>query len=141
MNVAHILLVEDNEGDILLTQEAFQERKIVNKLSVVKNGGDAIDFLFRQGAFKDVERPDLVLLDLNLPVKDGIEVLKVIKTREETQKIPIIMLTTSSSQKDIDRAYFHHANSYITKPLDLEEFMDAILKIEEFWVQLIKLPS
>ncbi|MEH6679181.1 MAG: response regulator [Sediminicola sp.] len=141
MDIAHILLVEDNEGDILLTQEAFRERKIVNKLSVVRNGGDAVDFLFKEGQFAEAERPDLILLDLNLPVKSGIEVLQMLKSRKETRKIPIIVLTTSSSQKDIDKAYFHHANSYITKPLDLEEFMQAIFKIEEFWIQLIKHPE
>lgn len=139
MKPVHILLVEDNDGDILLTKEAFEEGRILTKLSVVKNGGDAVDFLFQRGAFENVERPDLILLDINLPVKSGHEVLELIKSNEQTRKIPIIILTTSSLQKDINQAYNNYANSYVTKPLDMEEFVQAIMKIEEFWLELVKL--
>jgi CheY-like chemotaxis protein len=139
MKKMHILLVEDNEGDILLTTEAFEESKIPTQLSVVKNGEEALNFLFKRGKFENVERPDLVLLDINLPIKNGHEVLKEIKSNNETRTIPIIMLTTSDSQKDINLAYFNYANSYITKPLDMEEFLEAIQKIEEFWLDLVKL--
>jgi len=139
MKKMHILLVEDNEGDILLITEAFEESKIPTQLSVVKNGEEALNFLFKRGKFENVERPDLVLLDINLPIKNGHEVLKEIKSNNETRTIPIIMLTTSDSQKDINLAYFNYANSYITKPLDMEEFLEAIQKIEEFWLDLVKL--
>lgn len=139
MKKMHILLVEDNEGDILLNTEAFEESKIPTQLSVVKNGEEALNFLFKRGKFETVERPDLVLLDINLPIKNGHEVLKEIKSNNETRTIPIIMLTTSDSQKDINLAYFNYANSYITKPLDMEEFLEAIQKIEEFWLDLVKL--
>jgi CheY-like chemotaxis protein len=141
MSKIHILLVEDNEGDILLTREAFAERKVISKLSVVKNGGDAVDFLLKRNGFENEEKPDLVLLDINLPVKSGIEVLKIIKENPDTKKIPVIMLTTSSSQKDINLAYQYHANSYITKPMDMDEFIKAIMKIEDFWFQLVKLST
>ncbi len=139
MSNAHILLVEDNDGDILLTKEAFDERKIIQKISVVRNGEDAIDFLLKQGKFKDAERPDLILLDINLPTRNGHEVLVIIKSHEHLRKIPTIMLTTSASKKDIENAYYNHANSYILKPLEMEEFMTAIRKIEEFWLNLSQL--
>ena len=140
MKDLHILLVEDNEGDILLTREAFEERKIITKLSVVKNGRDALAFIFKEGPFADVETPDLILLDINLPIKNGLEVLHEVKSREETREIPIIMLTTSSSEKDISKAYQGYANSYITKPLEMRDFLNAVLQIEEYWLRLIKLP-
>lgn len=136
----HILLVEDNEGDILLTREAFEERRIVSKLSVVKNGEDAIDFVMKQGKYADAESPDLILLDLNLPMKNGHEVLEEIKSHPIHRRIPIIMLTTSEAQRDINKAYERHVNSFVTKPLDMEEFLDAIIRIEDFWFELIKLP-
>ena len=139
MNKVHILLVEDNEGDILLTQEAFEERKIVNKLSVVKNGKDALDFVYKRAKFTQVNRPDIILLDINIPIKSGLEVLKDLKSNESTKSIPIIMLTTSTSQKDIDDAYKNYANSYISKPLDMIDFLEVILKIEDFWLKLVKL--
>lgn len=141
MNDVHILLVEDNEGDILLTREAFDERKIINKFSVAKNGREAVDFLFKRGAYSGAETPDLVLLDINLPVKSGLEVLREIKSSAETAEIPVIMLTTSSRDKDISQAYKNHANSYITKPLEMREFLNAVLKIEEYWLRLVKLPQ
>lgn len=140
MNDLHILLVEDNEGDILLTREAFEERKIITKLSVVKNGKDAVDFIFKVGRFADAESPDLILLDINLPLKSGLEVLREVKGNEDTREIPIIMLTTSSADKDISSAYQGHANSYITKPLEMRDFLDAVLQIEKYWLKLIKLP-
>lgn len=141
MKTAHILLVEDNPGDILLTTEALNEKKFINKVSVVKNGVEALDFIFKRGAFKTAETPDLVLLDINLPLKNGHEVLAEIKTREETQKIPVIVLTTSSDRRDIEKAYEQHVNCFITKPIDITEFIEAIAKIEAFWIQLVKLPT
>lgn len=139
MKTVHILLVEDNEGDILLTLDAFEESKVKTTISVVKNGKDALDFLYQRGDFSNQNRPDLILLDINLPVFDGHDVLKSIKTDPSLKKIPVIMLTTSSTQKDIHKAYDNYANSYVTKPLDMDEFIKAILKIEEFWLQLSKL--
>ncbi|MDO8965009.1 response regulator [Algoriphagus sp.] len=139
MKTAHILLVEDNEGDIILTLDAFEESKIKTNISVVKNGQEALDFLFRRGEYTEVEKPDLVLLDINIPIFNGHEVLRQIKTTDFLKKIPVIMLTTSSSQKDVNQAYENHSNSYVKKPLDMDEFLEAILKIEEFWLQLSKL--
>ncbi|NEN22148.1 response regulator [Cryomorpha ignava] len=136
MNIAHILLVEDNEGDILLTLEAFEECKVKTEISVVKNGQEALDFLFKRGAFTEVKKPDLILLDINLPIYNGHEVLQQIKASKGLKKIPVIMLTTSSSQKDIDDAYSNHCNSYVIKPIAISEFLNAILKIEEFWLEL-----
>lgn len=139
MQPAHILLVEDNEGDIILTLDAFEESKIKTEISVARNGQEALDFLFQRGQFAEALRPDLILLDINIPIYNGHEVLKFIKEDDSIKKIPVIMLTTSSSQKDINMAYENHANSYVKKPLDMEEFLQAILKIEEFWLQLSKL--
>ena len=133
---AHILLVEDNEGDILLTLEAFEECKVKTVISVAKNGQEALDFLFKRGAFINVKKPDLILLDINIPLFNGHEVLRQIKTDAELKKIPVVMLTTSSNQKDINSAYENHCNSYVKKPLDINEFLIAILKIEEFWLQI-----
>ena len=138
---AHILLVEDNEGDILLTLEAFEESKFKTELSVAKNGQEALDFLNKKGAFCNARRPDLILLDINIPVYNGHEVLKRIKTDDLLKKIPVIILTTSANQKDIEKAYENHGNSYVKKPLEMQEFLDAILKIEEFWLQLTTLAS
>lgn len=139
MKPAHILLVEDNEGDIILTLDAFEESKIKTNISVVKNGQEAMDFLFRRGEYTNVEKPDLILLDINIPIFNGHEVLKQIKSDHVLKKIPVIMLTTSSSQKDVNQAYENHSNSYVKKPLDMDDFLEAILKIEEFWLQLSKL--
>ncbi len=138
-NLIHILLVEDNEGDIILTLEAFEECKIKTEISVAKNGQEALDFMFKRGAFTDVKRPDLILLDINLPIFNGHEVLQQIKTDLNLKKIPVIMLTTSSNQKDISEAYEHHCNSYIKKPLDISEFLSLVLKIEEFWLEITTL--
>jgi|SRR5690606_3004929 len=139
MKEVHILLIEDNEGDIVLTLDAFEESKIRTKISVVKNGADALDFLFNKGHYKEEDRPDLILLDINLPVYNGHEVLKIIKEDLSLKKIPVIILTTSASQKDVNRAYENHSNSYVIKPIDMDDFLKAILKIEEFWLQLSKL--
>lgn len=139
MQEAHILLVEDNEGDILLTMDAFEESKLLTKISVVKNGSEALDFLFREGKFKDADRPDLILLDINMPIYNGHEVLKKIKADSSLKKIPVIMLTTSANKKDVHEAYENHVNSYVIKPLEMEDFMEAVLKIEDFWLQLVKL--
>lgn len=136
MKPAHILLVEDNEGDIILTLDAFEESKIKTEISVVRNGQEALDFLFKQGDYKEAKYPNLILLDINIPVFNGHEVLKKIKEDDKLKKIPVIMLTTSSNPKDINQAYQNHSNSYVKKPLDMEEFLQAILKIEEFWLQL-----
>lgn len=141
MKSAHILLVEDNPGDILLTTEALSDRKFINKVSVAKTGVEALDFLFKRGIHKNAETPDLVLLDINLPLKNGHEVLEELKTNELTRKIPIIILSTSSDRRDIDKAYEKHVNCFVTKPLDITEFITAISKIEEFWIQLVKLPD
>lgn len=136
LKVAHILLVEDNEGDILLTLEAFEESRIKTKVSVARNGQEALDILKGHGDHAHAVKPDLILLDINIPIYNGIEVLAEIKRNENLKKIPVIMLTTSSSQNDVEVAYKNHCNSYIRKPLEMEEFMQAIKKIEEFWLQL-----
>ncbi|MFT4855249.1 MAG: CheY-like chemotaxis protein [Algoriphagus sp.] len=140
-NLAHILLVEDNEGDILLTLEAFEECKVKTKISVVRNGQEALDFLFQRREYANVKRPDLILLDINIPIFNGHEVLERIKSDSNLKKIPVIMLTTSSSQKDVDKAYENHCNSYVKKPIEITEFLMTILKIEEFWLELTTLPS
>ncbi|MEX0813462.1 MAG: response regulator [Chitinophagales bacterium] len=132
----HILLVEDNEGDVFLTLEAFEESKVKTEISVAKNGREALDFLYKRGDFAEAKKPDLVLLDINIPIYNGHQVLEQIKTDPNLKKIPVIMLTTSSNQKDIEKAYSNHSNSYVKKPIEMDEFLDAILKIEEFWLQL-----
>tara|TARA_R110002072_G_scaffold251053_1_gene409867 strand:- start:328 stop:756 length:429 start_codon:yes stop_codon:yes gene_type:complete len=136
LDQAHILLVEDNEGDILLTIDAFEESKIKSKISIARNGQEALDFLYKKQKFENAERPDLILLDINMPIFNGHEVLEKIKKDPNLKKIPVIMLTTSSNQNDIDKAYENHVNSYITKPIEINDFLDAILKIEEFWLQI-----
>ncbi|MBC8769370.1 response regulator [Arenibacter sp. BSSL-BM3] len=141
MERVHILLVEDNEGDILLTKEAFEESKIVVDISVVKNGAEALDFLFQRESFLEARRPDLILLDINIPKYDGHFVLKQIKGDKSLKKIPVIILTTSSNNKDINLAFENHTNSYVSKPIDMNDFIKAILKIQEFWFQLSKLPK
>ena len=141
MKGIHILLVEDNEGDILLTTEALEERKIINKISVAKDGKEALDFIFKEGAYKNATTPDLILLDVNLPKKSGHEVLQVIKSDDRTAHIPVIMLTTSSSETDINLSYKHHANCYITKPVEVNDFLEAISGVEDFWLNIVKLPT
>lgn len=136
MRPAHILLVEDNEGDILLTMDAFEESKLKTEVSVARNGQEALDFLHQRGKFTEAKRPDLILLDINIPIYNGHEVLREIKLNDSFKKIPVIMLTTSSNPTDISKAYGNYTNSYVTKPLDMDDFLKAILKIEEFWIQL-----
>ena len=140
MKTIHILLVEDNEGDILLTTEALQEGKIFNKISVVRNGEQAMDFLKKRNEYADAELPNLILLDINMPRQNGHEILKLIKADSNIKHIPIIMLTTSSSEKDIQTAYKNYANCYIIKPVDVNDFINAITKIEDFWVNMAHLP-
>jgi CheY-like chemotaxis protein len=138
MKSINILLVEDNEGDILLTTEAFEESKIVNKVNVIRNGEDAINF------FKEINgkehHPDLILLDINLPKMSGHEVLIYLKNDDKFKSIPVIMLTTSSSERDILLSYNNHVNCYITKPIDVSDFMKAITKIEDFWINIVSIP-
>jgi len=134
-------LVEDNEGDILLTREALEEAKIVNRISVAYDGIEALEFLKKRAPFGDGETPDLILLDINLPRMDGTEVLGIIKNDPDLRRIPVIMLTTSSSEKDILVSYDNHANCYITKPVDLERFMEVVRTIEDFWISIVKLPK
>jgi CheY-like chemotaxis protein len=137
----HILLVEDNEGDILLTREAFEEAKILTNLSVVRDGREAMDFLTMQGKYPGAEMPDMLLLDVNLPKKNGHEVLQFIKGDDALKHIPVIMLTTSSSPKDVNLAYNNFANCFITKPVDVNEFIGVIATIENFWISIVKLPT
>jgi CheY-like chemotaxis protein len=141
MKTIHILLVEDNEGDILLTSEALEEGKITNTISVVTDGEQAMDFLNKAGKHANAETPDLVLLDVNLPKQNGHEVLQRIKTTEELKHIPVIMLTTSSSESDIMRSYKNFANCFITKPVHVVDFMKAIEQLEDFWINIVSLPK
>jgi chemotaxis family two-component system response regulator Rcp1 len=141
MTSIHILLVEDNEGDILLTREAFEEARIIINLSVVRDGKEAMDFLTRQGKYPNAEMPDMLLLDVNLPKRNGHEVLQFIKGDENLKHIPVIILTTSSSPKDINLAYNNYVSCFITKPIDVNEFIRVIATIENFWISIVKLPS
>lgn len=136
-----ILLVEDNPGDVRLIEEALKEGRIHNKLHVVSDGVEAMDFLKRKGRFAGAPIPDLILLDLNLPRKDGREVLKELKSDPVLKVIPVVVLTTSKSDEDVLRSYALHANCYITKPVDLYQFFDVIRSIEDFWLSIVKLPK
>jgi two-component system, chemotaxis family, response regulator Rcp1 len=141
MKDIHILLVEDNEGDIILTQEALTDAKIKNKVSVARDGEEAINNLNKAANDGGTELPDLILLDINLPKIDGKEVLQYIKGNPAFKKIPVVMLTTSSSELDIVDAYNHHANCFITKPVDLNKFFEVVKMIEDFWITIVKLPT
>jgi two-component system, chemotaxis family, response regulator Rcp1 len=136
-----ILLVEDNPGDVRLTIEALKEGKVRNRLSVVCDGVEALAFLHQEGKYADAPRPDVILLDLNLPKKDGRAVLAEIKADPRLKRIPVVVLTTSSSEQDILKTYDLHANCYITKPVDLDQFMEVVKGIENFWLTVVKLPS
>jgi len=136
-----ILLVEDNPGDVRLTQEALKESKVTNNLSVAEDGVEALAFLKREGKYADAPRPDLLLLDLNLPKKDGRELLEEIKVEENLRRIPVVVLTTSKAEEDIIRMYDQHANCYITKPIDFDQFIAVIKSIEDFWLTIVKLPT
>ena len=139
--IIEILLVEDNPGDVRLTREAFNEGRLLNNLNVVNDGVEALAYLRQEGEYASRTRPDLVLLDLNLPRKDGREVLEEIKADEKLRMIPIVVLTTSAAQEDVTRAYGSHANCYITKPVDLDQFLRVAQSIESFWLSLVRLPS
>ena len=135
-----ILLVEDNPADVRLTLEAFKEGKVNNNLHTAKNGEEAMDFLCQRGKFAEAPVPDLILLDLNLPKKDGREVLEEIKTDKNLRKIPVIILTTSKAEEDILKSYNLHANCFITKPVDSDDFMTVAKSIENFWLTIVRLP-
>lgn len=140
MNPIEILLVEDNPGDAELTAMALKQGRVLNNLRVVEDGVEAIKYLRKQGSFADVELPDLILLDLNLPKKDGREVLKEIKADPELKRIPVVVLTTSQSDKDILKSYELYANSYISKPVDLDGFLEVVKALEQYWLAIVKLP-
>ena len=139
--VAEILLVEDNPGDVRLTSEALKEGKVLNNLHVAGDGVEALAFLRREGEYSHAPRPDLILLDLNLPKKDGREVLSELKADDELKRIPVVILTTSKAEEDVLKTYDLHANCYITKPVDLEQFIHVVQAIENFWLALVKLPG
>ena len=141
MKSIEILLVEDNPGDADLAREALETSKVHNTLRVVGDGEAAMAFLRRQGKYADAPRPDLVLLDLNLPKKDGREVLAEVKADDDLKRIPVVILTTSKAEEDILKTYNLHANCYITKPIDLNQFIKVVQSIEEFWFTIVKLPS
>lgn len=141
MRPIHVLLVEDNEGDILLTREALEDSGAQITLSVVKDGSQAIDFVSGHGVYQDSVLPDLLLLDVNLPKNNGHEVLKFIKENDSIKHLPVIMFTTSSSERDILSCYQNHANSYITKPAGSENFLEAVAKIENYWISVASLPN
>lgn len=133
--------MEDNPGDVRLTLEAFHEGRVRNKLAVVNDGEEAISYLRNTGKFADVKRPDLILLDLNLPRKDGREVLDELKHDDELRRIPVVVLTTSRAEEDILRSYECHANCYITKPIEYDKFLDVVRSIEQFWLSIVRLPE
>lgn len=136
-----ILLVEDNPGDVRLTIEALKEGKVYNNLSVVSDGAEAMEYLKKQGRHGEAIRPDLILLDLNLPKKDGREVLIEIKTDEDLKSIPVIILTSSKAEEDIFKAYNNYANCYVTKPVDVDQLFKIVKAIENFWLAIVKLPA
>jgi chemotaxis family two-component system response regulator Rcp1 len=138
---AEILLVEDNPADVRLTREALREGKVRNNLYVAPDGVEALALLRNEGKYADVPRPDLILLDLNLPKKDGREVLEEIKADPALRKIPVVILTSSEAEQDIVRAYDLHANCYVTKPVDLDQFIHVVQSIEDFWFTIVKLPT
>jgi CheY-like chemotaxis protein len=136
-----VLLVEDDPGDVLMTQEAFADYKVANRLNVVNNGEDAIAYMRKQGRFADVATPDLVLLDLNLPRRNGREVLRDIKDDPELRRIPVVILTTSDAEEDVLATYLLHANAYVRKPVDFEQFVAAVRAIDDFFITVVKLPG
>lgn len=140
LNVIDVLLVEDDPGDVLMTREAFEHHKIANQLHVVSDGVEAVAFLRREGKYADAPRPGLVLLDLNLPRKDGREVLADIKSDENLCDIPVVVLTTSAAEEDILRSYKAHANAYVTKPVDFRRFVEIVRQIDQFFVTVVSLP-
>lgn len=139
-NPINILLIEDNPADIRLTQEVLKEGKINNVLNIATDGEEALCYLNKEGEFASSPTPDIILLDLNLPKKDGREVLSEIKSNPKLSQIPVIILTTSTAEKDIVTTYQHHANCYISKPVDFNQFIDVVRSIENFWLSIVKLP-
>jgi len=136
-----ILLVEDDPGDELITREAFEHNKLQNRLHVARDGEEGLNYLYQRGSYQDAPRPDLILLDLNLPKYDGRHVLEKIKSDPDLSRIPVIVLTTSSAEEDILRSYKLHANAYVTKPVDLDQFINAVRQIDEFFLQVVRLPQ
>jgi CheY-like chemotaxis protein len=136
-----VLLVEDDPGDVLLIREAFEDNKVANRLHVVSDGVEALEFMRHEGPHADAPRPDLVLLDLNLPRKDGREVLEEVKKDAALRTIPVVVLTTSSAEEDVLRSYNLHANAYVTKPVDFDRFIGVVRQIDQFFVSVVKLPS
>lgn len=135
-----VLLVEDDEGDVLMTREALDEGKVMNRLSVVGDGVEALEFLRHEGPYADAPRPDLILLDLNLPRRDGRQVLEEVKRDESLRRIPIVVLTTSEAEEDVLRSYDLHANAYVTKPVDFDRFVEVIQQIDDFFISVVRLP-
>lgn len=141
LDVVDVLLVEDDDGDVLMTREAFEHHKIRNQLHVVNDGDQALQFLRRQGDYADAPRPGLILLDLNLPRRDGREVLAELKDDPELRVIPVVVLTTSEAEEDIVGSYSLHANAYVSKPVDFDRFIEVIRRIDDFFVTVVKLPQ
>lgn len=135
-----ILLVEDNPGDVRLTKEALKEAKVRNEISVAADGEEALAFLKKEGKYAGVKHPDVIFLDLNLPRKSGLEVLKEIKNDEALKRIPVVVVTSSKAEQDIVKSYNLHANCFVTKPVDLNQFLDVIRSIEDFWLSIVWLP-
>ena len=138
---AEFLLVEDNPGDVRLTCEALAESKVKNNLNIVGDGLEAMSFLHREGKYADAPRPDVILLDLNLPKKNGLEVLEEIKADSSLRRIPVVIITSSEAEQDVLRTYDLHVNCYVNKPVDLEQFIKVVQSIETFWLTIVKLPS
>lgn len=136
-----ILLIEDDPGDELITREAFEHNKVNNRLHVAHDGEEGLDYLYQRGKYQQARRPDLILLDLNLPKYDGRQLLEKIKSDSELCRIPVVVLTTSSAEEDILRSYNLHTNAYVTKPVDLDQFMTAVRQIDEFFLQVVRLPQ
>jgi CheY-like chemotaxis protein len=136
-----VLLVEDDEGDVLMTREALEEGKVINNLNVVGDGVEAVEYLRRTGSYASAPRPDLVLLDLNLPKRDGRQVLEDIKSDPELRRIPVVVLTTSEAEEDVLRSYDLHANAYVTKPVDFDRFVQVIQQIDDFFISVVRLPA
>ena len=141
LKLVEILLIEDNPGDARLTQEALKEGKVRNNLHIAYDGEEATDFLFKRNQYKNAPRPDLIILDLNLPKKNGQEVLAEIKADDSLKSIPVIILTISKAEEDIIRSYNLHANCFLIKPIDLNQFFEVVRSIEDFWLTLVKLPG
>ena len=136
-----VLLVEDDEGDVLITREALAEGKVLNRLNVASDGVEALAYLRREGRYGDATRPDLILLDLNLPRRDGRQVLADVKADTDLRRIPVVVLTTSEAEEDVLRSYDLHANAYVTKPVDFDRFVDVVRQIDDFFISVVRLPS